>query len=108
MEGNLKPLKSVIVLFISLLIFISCTGNKVRISSKISSIFENTGKSPISVPSIETPVAPPTTQETLKQVETIQHQLNQDTKYSLTPDDVSELQVLGIVDDKNEIKGWVK
>lgn len=75
---------------------------------EISSMMGTTGKSPETAsPSVDAGTNP-SANEAMKQVQVVQQQLNQDTQYALTTDEASELEAQGIIDNKNDIKGWVK
>lgn len=43
-----------------------------------------------------------------KQISVIQKELNKDSSYALTQDDVAFLKTEGLLSQENEIKAWVK
>lgn len=103
----MKSVQQLIVLSISIFILTSCTNKNFK-AMEISSKIGITEKSPETVPPSVDAGTNPSANEAMKQVQVVQQQLNQDTQYSLTADEASELEAQGIIDSKNDIKGWVK
>ena len=50
----------------------------------------------------------PSVNQAEKQISEIQNNLNKDNTYALTQDDVAFLKTEGLLNNENEIKGWVR
>ncbi|MGZ3769339.1 MAG: hypothetical protein ACXVCP_08425 [Bdellovibrio sp.] len=96
----------VILIACSLNIFLGCTSNKNSSSGIFQSILPignsnpNAPSSPIST---ETPASVSSAEKIIKEV---QENLNKESQYSLTNDDLAALSDAGV--DQADLKGWVK